>query len=108
MTAVTTYTYDSLYRLTAADYETGQYFHYTYDEVGNRLSQELTGGPVTTYTYDVANRMMAVGGQANTWDNNGNLLDDGTSTYFLLGASLFVQALVWVAMVGLLTAGNPV
>jgi hypothetical protein len=29
-----------------------------------------------------------------------------TATYLLLGATLFVQALVWVAAVGLLTAGN--
>jgi hypothetical protein len=29
-----------------------------------------------------------------------------TATYLLLGATLFVQALVWVATVGLLTAGN--
>jgi hypothetical protein len=28
------YTYDPLYRLTAADYSTGQYYHYAYDAVG--------------------------------------------------------------------------
>lgn len=40
------YEYDALYRLTAADYthvgtgSTGEYFHYQYDAVGNRLAQE--------------------------------------------------------------------
>jgi hypothetical protein len=28
------------------------------------------------------------------------------AAYLLLGATLFVQALVWVATIGLLTAGN--
>jgi hypothetical protein len=35
-----TYTYDSLYRSTGADYSDGSYFHYAYDAVGNRLTQE--------------------------------------------------------------------
>ncbi len=30
---------DDLYRITAADYSTGDYYHYTYDAVGNRLTQ---------------------------------------------------------------------
>jgi hypothetical protein len=33
-------------------------------------------------------------------------LSERAATYVLLGATLFVQALVWVATVGLLTAGN--
>jgi len=75
-----TYTYDRLYRLTAADYSTGPYFHYTYDGVGNRLTQ-ATLTNTTVYTYDIANRLTNVGAQAYTWDNNGNLLSDGASTY---------------------------
>ncbi len=74
------YTYDPLYRLTAADYSTGEYFHYTYDAVGNRLTQE-TGAGTNTYTYDIANRLTSVDGVAHTWDANGNLLTDGASTY---------------------------
>jgi hypothetical protein len=46
---------NSLYRLTAAGYDNGLYFHSTYDIVGNRLSQEITGGLVTTY--GTANRL---------------------------------------------------
>ena len=78
-----TYNYDPLYRLTGADYDNGNYFHYAYDAVGNRLTQEITGTVVTTYTYDITNRLTNVGATAYTWDNNGNLLNDGvyTNTY---------------------------
>jgi YD repeat-containing protein len=30
--------YDALNRLTAADYSDGKFYHYAYDEVGNRLT----------------------------------------------------------------------
>jgi RHS repeat-associated protein len=36
---------------------------------------------VTNYVYDNANRLTSVNGVAQTWDNNGNLLNDGASTY---------------------------
>ncbi len=78
------YTYDPLDRLTAADYSDGKYFHYSYDAVGNRLTQaaNLTGQPAnTSYTYDSANRLTSVDGVPYTYDNNGNLLSDGTNTY---------------------------
>ena len=78
------YTYDLLYRLTAADYSTSDYYHYTYDAVGNRLSQtSMVGGLSSTvnYTYDIANRLESVDGVAYTFDANGNLLSDGTNTY---------------------------
>jgi RHS repeat-associated protein len=74
------YTYDPLYRLTAADYSTGEFFHYTYDAVGNRLTQE-TGAGTNTYTYDIANRLTSTDGVPLTWDANGNLLSDGASSY---------------------------
>jgi RHS repeat-associated protein len=79
------YTYDPLYRLTAADYSGGDYFHYNYDAVGNRLSEEkvVNGLPLveTEYTYDIANRLATVGAVEYTWDYNGNLLNDGVTTY---------------------------
>ena len=34
-----------------------------------------------TYTYDTANRLISAGGVAHTWDNNGDLLNDGSATY---------------------------
>jgi YD repeat-containing protein len=55
------YTYDPLYRLTEADYSTGEYFWYTYDAVGNRLTQE-THEATKTYVYDDANRLIEVDG----------------------------------------------
>jgi YD repeat-containing protein len=78
------YTYDPLNRLTAADYSNGDYYHYTYDAVGNRLSQESSFNGLqlsTSYTYDAANRLTNAGGVDYTWDANGNLLSDGVNTY---------------------------
>jgi YD repeat-containing protein len=78
------YTYDPLYRLTSADYSGGDSYSYTYDAVGNRLSQDdVVGGLPTSlaYTYDIANRLTAVGSVSYTWDANGNLLNDGTNIY---------------------------
>jgi RHS repeat-associated protein len=86
VTKTITYTYDGLNRLIAADYDSGEYFHYTYDNVGNRQTEEKKPTPdglieSTSYTYDDANRMLSDGGVTCTWDNNGNLLNDGTNTY---------------------------
>jgi YD repeat-containing protein len=80
------YQYDARYRLTGAYYSDGTYFRYTYDayfaegKSGNRLSEETVTGTIT-YTYDSANRLASVGGVPYTWDNNGNLLNDGAYTY---------------------------
>ncbi len=76
-----TYTYDPLNRLKNADYNDGTYFHYTYDAVGNRLTETALGGAAKTYTYDAANRLTSADGVSYTWDNNGNLLDDSAHTY---------------------------
>ncbi len=53
---------------------------YTYDAVGNRLTQD-DNGALSSYGYDIANRLTSVNGQAYTFDNNGNLLSDGTRTF---------------------------
>lgn len=42
-TTIITYTYDSLSRLTAADYSNDIFYHYSYDSVGNRLTEEKVG-----------------------------------------------------------------
>jgi YD repeat-containing protein len=86
VTTTINYVYDSLCQLKEANYSDGRYFHYAYDAVGNRLTQTVCTGTgctpiITTYAYDAANRLTSVNGQAYTWDNNGNLLSDGTSTY---------------------------
>jgi RHS repeat-associated protein len=74
------YTYDPLYRLTEADYSTGEYFWYTYDAVGNRLMQETHEG-LNTYVYDDANRLIDVDGTTFIWDDNGNLIQDDLRIY---------------------------
>jgi YD repeat-containing protein len=89
---VITYTYDALNRLTGADYETGAYYHYTYDAVGNRLQETrkintLIPELVNTYEYDEANRLVKVNDTDYTWDASGNLLNDGTTTYTYDSAS---------------------
>ena len=79
-----TYDYDPLYRLKEANYSTGDYYHYGYDAVGNRLTQDTQVGglPTTTsYLYDDANRVQSVNGVTYTFDANGNLLNDGINTY---------------------------
>ncbi len=78
------YGYDPLYRLTSADYSTGDFYHYSYDSVGNRLSEDsiVDGLPSTAnYQYDNANRLTSVDSVNYTWDANGNLLNDGVNTY---------------------------
>jgi YD repeat-containing protein len=59
---------------------------YTYDAVGNRLTEETEGSLVNAYTYDAANRLTSVDGVTYTWDDGetsfaGNLLSDGMNTY---------------------------
>ena len=80
-TTTINYVYDPLYRLTEANYNDGRSFHYTYDAVGNRLTETVDGGTPTSYTYDVANRMTTAGGVTYTYDDNGNMLNDGVNTY---------------------------
>lgn len=72
--------YDPLYRLKEANYSNGSYYHYTYDAVGNRLTEDSQLS-VTSYQYDAANRLTSAGGVAYTFDANGNLLSDGVNTY---------------------------
>ncbi|MDD5468876.1 MAG: hypothetical protein PHS96_13825, partial [Anaerolineales bacterium] len=74
------YSYDSRYRLTGADYSSGEAYAYAYDKVGNRTSQTNPSGNIS-YQYDGANRLTNVGGVAYTGDNNGNLPSDGVFTY---------------------------
>src|SRR5262249_23377924 len=74
LTRTIVYTYDDLYRLTEADYTSGENYQYDYDAVGNRLAQ-IINGDTTTYLYDAANRLESVTHQAvtqtYTFDPNG-------------------------------------
>ena len=80
-TRVITYTYDPLYRLTAAEYSTGESFVYDYDAVGNvtLASEHITTTRTTIYTYNAASQLVTstVSGESTVWwytyDANGNL-----------------------------------
>ncbi len=85
------YTYDALYRVTAAIYSTGAEFHYDYDAVGNVLTrtQAVAGmAVVTSYIYNAANQLVTAheSNSATIWyyayDATGRLTDitpDGTT-----------------------------
>jgi YD repeat-containing protein len=95
---VISYTYDHLYRLTGADYSSGEAFAYGYDPVGNRTvhTRTLTSTSVITYVYDAANRLDYFYEDGVLieldWDANGNLLTQGTSVYTWDAANRLVAA----------------
>jgi YD repeat-containing protein len=62
VTRTITYTYDGLYRLTEADYSSGERFEYAYDAVGNMtaVTTTITSTVVSTREYDIANRLITV------------------------------------------------
>ena len=84
------YVYDPLNRLKEANYPDGRYYHYSYDNVGNRLtaSDQLA---TTTYTYDDANRLASVNGVQYSYDANGNLLSDGVNSYVYDSANRLIS-----------------
>ena len=46
---------------------------------------------MNSYQYDVANRLTSVNGVNYTWDNNGNLLNDGVNTYVYDSANRLIS-----------------
>ena len=86
--------YDALYRLTQAQGLYGT-FNYTYDAVGNRLSQQLTGGANNfseTYTYAAtSNQLQSVVRGAATrslsYTPQGNVANDNQGNGNVLGFS---------------------
>jgi len=83
------YGYDPLGRLTSADYSDDTSYAYTYDAVGNRMTQDASG-TTTTYGYDDANRMTSVNGFTISWDSNGNLRNNGVNTYTYNGENRLI------------------
>jgi RHS repeat-associated protein len=78
------YTYDADYRLlTAANPSIGNY-QYTYDPLGNATAFDLAGVE-TTATYNDDNQLsnLVTGGESTpfSYDNDGNLLNDGVYKY---------------------------
>jgi YD repeat-containing protein len=86
-----TYTYDPLGRLTAADYDSGKYYNYTYDAVGNRLTQTTAEG-TDTYTYMANNQLATVNGSYYGYDVYGNLVYDGATAYSYDSADRLISA----------------
>lgn len=88
---VVEYTYDPASRVTAIDYKQGTTvlgnLTYQYDVNGNRTqiggSWGRTGLPqaLSSAIYNAANQMTAFGSQTLTYDNNGNLINDGATNF---------------------------
>lgn len=81
------YTYDELYRLTGETVSGGLSYAntFTYDPVGNRLTQVKTVTSTTpiNYAYDARDRLLTENATTYTWDDNGNLrTKSGEATYF--------------------------
>jgi len=87
----TQYGYDSASRLTSLTYKLAATtlgdLQYTYDPAGNRSgvagswARSSLPQPVAAATYNANNQQLTFGGQTLTYDLNGNLTGDGTSTY---------------------------
>ena len=100
------YGYDTASRLTSLTHNLGATvlgdLQYTYDPAGNRTrvggSWTRTGlpQPVAAATYNANNQQLTFGSQTLTYDFNGNLTGDGTSTY------------TWTARNQLATISGPV
>jgi RHS repeat-associated protein len=85
-TATHTYVYDELDRLTADCAQTScpnsgdPKTTWTYDNVGNRLTQ-TTPAASTTYTYNTDDELTAAGPTSYSYDANGNQTQAGSNTY---------------------------
>ncbi|OKL38352.1 RHS repeat-associated core domain-containing protein, partial [Domibacillus mangrovi] len=80
------FTYDKTNQLETQSIDSAQLSEsYVYDAVGNRESKTTVKNGVTTttaYTYDANNQLKTVGGgQAYTYDSNGNRTKDSQYTY---------------------------
>jgi RHS repeat-associated protein len=73
-----TYGYDALNRINAEN--PGTSTSYTYDATSNRLTKD-DGTTTTTTVPTDSNKISAVGASSYTYDDNGNITDDGVNTY---------------------------
>ena len=85
LAGTTTYGYDSQHRLTEACYATAcagasDYIRWTYDGVGNRLTESRPVGG-TTYTYNAADQLIQAGSTNFSYDANGNQTVAGARTF---------------------------
>ena len=88
----TSYAYDLASRLTGITHNGPSgiidALTYTYDAAGNRTAlmrnnaaASLLPAAMASATYDAANEQTGFAGATLTYDNNGNLVNDGTNTY---------------------------
>lgn len=74
------YQYDSLYQLIFVDYNDGNSTSYSYDSLGNRIS--VDDGNLVSYSRNNLNQYTSVGSAVYSYDDNGNLIHDGTYLYY--------------------------
>jgi len=81
-----TYSYDANDRLTSVCYQescpnsSDPYIRYTYDAVGNRLTEARPSG-TTSYSYNAGDELTDAGGVSYSYDVNGNELTAGNRTF---------------------------
>ena len=85
-----TFSYDANDRLASVCFAAGTcpgaqdpFIRWTYDRVGNRLTEQRGGSSAGTtgYTYDAADRLTRAGSTSYTYDQNGNQLSAGSRTF---------------------------
>jgi RHS repeat-associated protein len=82
-----TFQYDAMDRLTGVCFQAGTcpgatdpFIRWTYDGVGNRLTEQRPGG-TTTYAYDQMDRLLGAGSTSYSYDRNGNQLSAGSRAF---------------------------
>jgi len=81
-----TYGYDAQDRLTEVCYQSScpggsdPFIRWTYDDVGNRLSEARPSG-TTNYTYNAADQLTQAGSTSFDYDENGNEIEAGSTSY---------------------------
>ncbi len=84
--STTTYSYDSLDRLTGLCFQTScpggsdPFIRWTYDPVGNRLTETRPAG-TTNYSYNAADQLTQAGTTSYSYDGNGNQTAAGSQTF---------------------------
>ncbi|HOI92760.1 MAG TPA: RHS repeat-associated core domain-containing protein [Candidatus Rifleibacterium sp.] len=78
---ITVYAYDASNWLKQVDYPGNQRVSYTYNDAGDRLSEQTGSNPAVQYAYDAAGRMIGRGSESFSYDADGNMLTDAVATY---------------------------
>jgi RHS repeat-associated protein len=85
-TETATYTYDANDRLASVCYQTScpgssdPFIRWTYDKLGNRLTETRPSG-TTTYSYNATDQLTAAGSTTHGYDQNGNETSAGGHTF---------------------------